>query len=262
MLPPELSPLYPKKDLSSAGPLVVTSGDEMQNKESGFASEEDDDEDVRRIGTKKRHRRGKTKKRKWKPYYKLSWQERRELEERETERANHLRESMFAHGQPVAPYNTTQFLMEDHNVQEPNFAFIPNIQKNQVVKEGKKAAAGSSEEFYSSPEDEDFLQRQFSEVYEDVHAERLNAMSKGELVVEYMQLEERVERLERELKECRSKKRTTLIAPHEALDRGSHDGETITCHTLEETVQRLREENDSLRCENQLLRTMAIHGAP
>jgi hypothetical protein len=44
----------------------------------------------------------------------MSWTERRALEEKEAVRANQKREDAFKHGHPVAPYNTTQYLMEDH----------------------------------------------------------------------------------------------------------------------------------------------------
>lgn len=61
-----------------------------------------------RNGRKHRRRRGK----KWKPYSKLSWEEKLELEKREEKRAEGVRAERFKHGIPVAPYNTTQFLLE------------------------------------------------------------------------------------------------------------------------------------------------------
>ena len=58
--------------------------------------------------------------RKWKPYNKLSWEERQELDEAETKRACMKREERFASGHPVAPYNTTQFIMEDRQQTSPS----------------------------------------------------------------------------------------------------------------------------------------------
>jgi len=194
------------------------------------------------IGRKKKHRRGKSKKRKWKPYNKLTWEEKRELEDRETRRAHRIREERFAHGQPVAPYNTTQFLMEDHNVKEPDLENVPNGHRQHRESTG---TAIDSEEYYSSPEDEEeFLQKEFCEVYDNIHAERLSSMSKLELIQEYIQLEDRVDKLE-----------------HKLGVAGREEGEVeVSAENLEkirifhQEMRKLTEENDRLRRENELLR--------
>ncbi|KAK6473034.1 protein HEXIM-like [Huso huso] len=54
-------------------------------------------------GRKRHRRRPSKKKRRWKPYFKLSWEEKKELDEREAARASRVREEMFAYGLPVAP---------------------------------------------------------------------------------------------------------------------------------------------------------------
>ena len=51
---------------------------------------------------------------KWKPYHQLSWEEKKTLEEKETRRAELRRNQPTALGFPMAPYNTSQFLMADH----------------------------------------------------------------------------------------------------------------------------------------------------
>ncbi|KAH8022602.1 hypothetical protein HPB51_000902 [Rhipicephalus microplus] len=156
-------------------------------------------------GKKRKNRRGKTKKRKWKPYYKLSWEERRELEERESRRANRIRQPWTA-----------------------------------------------QDEFYSSPEDEeDFLQKQFSEAYEDVHAERLNSMSKAELVQEYLLLEERVEELEHKLKEARAARADAQT------QTGCVDARPPATDSVEQAQQKMavfRDEIRKLADENALVR--------
>lgn len=197
-------------------------------------------------GKKKKNRRGKSKKRKWKPYYKLSWEERRELEERESRRANRLRQQMFAHGQPVAPYNTTQFLMEDHCVQEPDFESRNGHHRH---REDSVNSVDSSDEFYSSPEDEDdFLQKQFSEAYDDVHAERLSSMSKAELVQEYLLLEDRVEDLEQKLRAARAARADahtqTVPDPEQAQKLA----------VFRDEIRKLADENALVRAQNRALR--------
>uniref|UniRef100_A0A023GKD4 Putative hexamethylene bis-acetamide inducible 1 n=1 Tax=Amblyomma triste TaxID=251400 RepID=A0A023GKD4_AMBTT len=213
-------------------------------------------------GRKRKNRRGKSKKRKWKPYYKLSWEERRELEERESRRANRLRQRMFAHGQPVAPYNTTQFLMEDHCVQEPDYESMNGHHRHR--ENSINDSVDSSDEFYSSPEDEeDFLQKQFSEAYDDVHAERLNSMSKAELVQEYLLLEDRVEELELKLKAARN-------ARADAQTQTGADARPVTdseeqaqqkMAVFRDEIRKLADENALVRVHNRALRE-ALNTSP
>lgn len=213
-------------------------------------------------GRKKKNRRGKSKKRKWKPYYKLSWEERRELEERESRRANRLRQRMFAHGQPVAPYNTTQFLMEDHCVQEPDYESMNGHHRHR--ENSINDSVDSSDEFYSSPEDEeDFLQKQFCEAYDDVHAERLNAMSKAELVQEYLLLEERVEELEMKLRAARNA-RADAQTQTGADARPATDSEEQAQQKIavfRDEIRKLADENALVRAHNRALRE-ALDASP
>jgi uncharacterized small protein (DUF1192 family) len=130
-----------------------------------------------------------------------------------------------------APYNTTQFLMDDHKCREPELdGFSDLICKpgggrdtdtegalDADVEDGPEPSMAnrrlhdrhlhtvndesSSEEFYSSPDDEqDFMEKQFTETYDNIHAERLDLMSKTELMQEVLLLEERVKSLESQLK--------------------------------------------------------------
>ncbi|XP_013787849.1 protein HEXIM-like [Limulus polyphemus] len=205
---------------------------------------------------KKSPRKIQAKKEKWKPYNKLSWKEKLELEERETRRANRIRAELVAHGLPLAPYNTTQFLMDDHYVQEPNFEVIYNGHRN-----SHHDYSGDSDEFYSSPEDEDvFLQKQFSEVYDDIHAERLNSMSKNELVREYMQLEDRIEELELQLKDAKAESISSeTVCDGEAQTSEFNEREQLEkIRIFREEIKQLAEENVLLRKENE--RMMKIAG--
>ncbi|XP_071451661.1 protein HEXIM1-like [Hetaerina americana] len=228
----------------------------------------------------KRKKRRQNKKRQYKPYSKMSWQERRELEDRETKRANRVREEMFAHGQPVAPYNTTQFLMEDHN----DLADLDS-KLLMVGRRGAGRARESSvsqddselgdEEFYSSPEDEEeFLTREFSTAYEDLHTERLSSMSKAELVAECRGLEARADRLEKRLLELSGSRgisdgeagrdsesdvqpvmkelsdENTQNADEEEVD----SGDSAKFRNLRMELARLTVKNERLRAENESLR--------
>jgi protein HEXIM1/2 len=222
-----------------------------------------------RVKPSKKHRRGKHKggqrhNKQWKPYHKLNWDERRELEERETIRANQKREKRFASGQPMAPYNTTQFLMDQHPSDQPVFAPPTGGPVNRTVDGGSGGSPDSSDvEYYDSPEDEDiqdiFLAKEFSEAYDNEHAERLQSMSKEELVREYLDIEGKLEEAEKKVK--------SYQAP---VQNGNHNNggktngenrlpseESIDIReatNLENEIRRLREENHKLQQDNAMLR--------
>ncbi|XP_004458806.2 protein HEXIM1 [Dasypus novemcinctus] len=201
----------------------------------------------RQLGKKKHRRLPSKKKRHWKPYYNLTWEEKKKFDEKQSQRASRVRAEMFAKGQPVAPYNTTQFLMDDHDQEEPDLktGFYP-----------KRAAAKSDtsdEDFMEEAGEEDggsdgmggdgseFLQRDFSETYERYHAESLQNMSKQELIKEYLELEKCLSRLEDENNRLRL----------ESKRLGSEDARV---RELELELERLRAENLQLLTENELLR--------
>lgn len=198
---------------------------------------------------KKHRRRPSKKKRRWKPYSKLTWEEKQQFDERQSLRASRLRAEMFAKGQPVAPYNTTQFLMEDHDQEEPDLktGLYPR-------RAAAKSDDTSEEDFLEEAGDEDggsdgmggdgseFLQRDFSETYERYHVESLQNMTKQELVKEYLELEKCLSRLEEENNRLR-------------LESKKHGGEALETRLrqLELEVDRLRAENLRLLRERDLL---------
>ncbi|XP_054463933.1 protein HEXIM1 [Anoplopoma fimbria] len=211
-----------------------------------------------RLGKKRHRRRTSKKKRSWKPYYKLSWDERKALEEKETARASRLREEMFAKGLPVAPYNTTQFLMDEHDREEPDLNTEAGVRRPSGV--GSRAEdTGSEEEVLDNnneEEDEDpgsgggsdgigrpgnaggeFLQRDFSETYEMYHVESLQNMTKQELVQEYLELEKCMSRLEEENNRLRR-----------AVEPGGLTVESslVRLRELEREMERLRAQNTEL----------------
>lgn len=205
-------------------------------------------EEERQFGKKKHRRRPSKKKRHWKPYYKLSWEEKKKFDEKQSQRASRLRAEMFAKGQPVAPYNTTQFLMEDHDQEEPD------------LKTGlcpRRAAAKSddtSEDDFVEDEDggsdgmggdgSEFLQKDFSETYERYHVETLQNMSKQELIKEYLELEKCLSRMEDENNRLRMEAKK-LGGDGDAAD-------DVRVRELEQELDRLRAENQKLLRENEL----------
>lgn len=210
-----------------------------------------------RLGKKRHRRRTSRKKRNWKPYCKLNWDERKALEEKETARASRLREEMFAKGLPVAPYNTTQFLMDEHDREEPDLNTESGVRRDNDT--------GSEEDYFvvdnnNEEEDDDdgsdgigrpgnaggeFLQRDFSETYEMYHVESLQNMTKQELVREYLELEKCMSRLEEE--------NNRLRRAVEPGDRGgvTVDGSLVRLQELERELERLKAENTELLLQKQ-----------
>lgn len=121
-----------------------------------------------------------------------------------------------------APNNTTSFLMDDHNVRESDLEKFKKLIRKETPKDGLEGTndenseqqpkindrrlhtlndESSSDEFYSSPDDEqDFMEKQFTEAYNNIHAERLDSMSKTELIHEYLHLESKFSKLEDKLR--------------------------------------------------------------
>ncbi|XP_065666762.1 protein HEXIM1 [Hydra vulgaris] len=147
---------------------------------------------------KRRHRRGsrKNKPRKprsrYKPFNKLTWDEKRQLDERDTVKALRRREELVLQkGRPIAPYNTTQFLMEEHNPGEENFQ-----NQNTTL----HPTTDLSEDSCSSSSSDEYFVKDFDEFYERVHIDTLNSYSKEDLIKYVFELEARIEKFERENK--------------------------------------------------------------
>lgn len=100
-----------------------------------------------------------------------------------------------------APNNTTQFIMEDHTEIPALDLEHLEAQKGSRTSRARDSSFSidSDEELSSSPEDEAYLWKEFSNTYEDVFAERLGTMTKLDLIKEYLQLEQRVGTLEKKL---------------------------------------------------------------
>ncbi|KAM7067645.1 protein HEXIM1 [Molossus nigricans] len=245
-----LAPPAGEEPRPEAEPLAQPCHDSEANKLGVPAAGGEDSwkQQQRQLGKKKHRRRPSKKKRHWKPYYKLTWEEKRKFDEKQSLRASRIRAEMFAKGQPVAPYNTTQFLMDDHDQEEPDLktGFYP-----------KRAAAKSDtsdEEFMEEAGEEDggsdgmggdgseFLQRDFSETYERYHAESLQNMSKQELIKEYLELEKCLSRMEDENNRLRLESKRLV------------GGDDARVRELELELDRLRAENLQLLTENELHR--------
>ncbi|XP_059053223.1 protein HEXIM1 [Achroia grisella] len=140
---------------------------------------------------KKKRRRGKSKRKLLLPFKKTPWQDRRKNEK--SKRNNRYRKIVLA--KTRAPFNNNQFLMEIHKP-EPENTF--HILQTPSARTRDSSFSVDSEEnyFFSLPEDEEeYLTKEFSSVYEDAQSERLSNMSKNELIQEYLLLEAKYDNL-------------------------------------------------------------------
>lgn len=155
---------------------------------------------------KKKTRRRKTKRKN--PYSKHM------SENRGGKKNIRVRAGKSTYEQPVAPYNSNQFLIEDHNdLQDFDMKLMEAVNRGADqpgdlgpartgrVRDPSFTSADSEEDhFYSSPEDEEeFLTKEFSNTYQDLHVESLTAMSKSELIQTVIHLEEKIDTLQKRI---------------------------------------------------------------
>ncbi|EDV92747.1 protein HEXIM1 [Drosophila grimshawi] len=117
----------------------------------------------------------------------------------------------------LVPYNTNRFLMEEHMSELPKDDFDDNCFGNQT-------------------EDQElFLSKEFSNVYERARVERLETMSKQELIQECLQVEDRYS------KDQGRQRQQSLNAQNISKEYG------VKIRALEEKIRELTRENHMLR---------------
>ncbi|XP_074599606.1 hexamethylene bisacetamide inducible [Brevipalpus obovatus] len=205
----------------------------------------------------RRHRRGKWRRPRLRPNYNLDSSDKQQQQQPQQQQPQHNHRNHHHHSHhhqnrrfcslkirnlidhPLAPFNTNQFLMDDHDVRMPEHDHSDettldqsndtngdgmSIDKDSAECADSSAHGGrrrcnsdctsnrqesqecSSDEINSLPDEEyDFMQKQFSETYEKIHSERINSMSKAQLVEEYLLLERRCEQLESKIRTMEDK---------------------------------------------------------
>lgn len=209
--------------------------------------------DALKGGKRNKRRCRRAPRRRWKPYYKLTNEERRLLEIREEKRAERIRAMRFKHGLPVAPYNTTQFLLNDRqqrgNNDEPSNVdeIVASIGRHHHDRpESNESGSDSVGPSRSSDEGSDYsmMEKEFDNEYESAYAERLESMTKNDLIKDFLELEKQYEKSQRELSaknreidelrqrlsafEDQAKERGRLITVDIAGDEGRNKDEKTT----------------------------------
>uniref|UniRef100_A0A915PPI2 Uncharacterized protein n=1 Tax=Setaria digitata TaxID=48799 RepID=A0A915PPI2_9BILA len=153
----------------------------------------------------KKPRRRRGGKGRWKPYHALSLKEKIAQEEKEERIAVGKRERLFSRGKPMAPYNTTQFLVEDHEMRtmlpdsgdlvsgtaahqrQCTGGFSPRC--GAIGQSGSEMGGNTTDSASYSGAEDDEMERQFDADYDYVNMERISNMTKDEVAREYMHLE-------------------------------------------------------------------------
>jgi len=135
---------------------------------------------------RKNRRAPKKAKKHKKPYFKLSWAEKEEINEQERLKGEARLANIVS-----APNNTTQFLMQEHPTTTPNQTPV-----NMSYDKSDDSSASSDEEDESSGI---FMENDFAETFKSIKAEVLETKSKPELMSLVVDLERTVTDLRSEL---------------------------------------------------------------
>jgi len=169
-----------------------------------------------------------------------------------------------------APFNSTQFLMSDHGGDTIQFLDSTlgvskggsserrhNVVTKRVTRARESSFSLDSDEdfYYSSPEDEEeFVSREFIKEYnrmkECVRTDRLSDMSKADLIQEYLQMEQKVDSLEKRLNRRKS---STTNGEGDQTDSSSSEETAEQIRVFQREILRLESENERLRSANVVL---------
>lgn len=176
---------------------------------------------------KKKHRRKRGKgKRKYKPYDQLTREEREKLGQEEEERAEKLREDMFRAGRPMAPYNTSQYVMSQRSPYEIDLTSSPRYM----------LCNSSDSPVYIStkPLDVAYMQKGFDLTYDEAINCRLDSCSKAELSKHHASLQEEQKSLQNELEKLRDQNAAAMVTLE------------VDSSTIDEKLDLARKENERL----------------
>ncbi|CAH0400422.1 unnamed protein product [Chilo suppressalis] len=214
------------------------------------------------VTVKKKRRRGKTKRKIMKPFYKVSWQDRKKYDK--PKRNNRFRKIVVAKSR--APFNNNQFLMEIHKPEPDNNLHLAQTPSART-RDSSFSIDSEDNYFFSLPEDEEeYLTKEFSSVYEDAQTERLTNMSKNELIQEYLILEAKYDNLVKRTDRTKNKvsdeerdgdetDKDMSITDKDSMltdrDTSGTSNESSTVYPVEPTIsdmlQRLKEQEDQIR---------------
>lgn len=200
----------------------------------------------------------------------------RRLKQRRRKRANSNAVAPISR----APFNSTQFLMSDHQrggedsaLEYLDVALGPvgsrasserveaaalAVAKRKATRPRESSFSLDSDEdhYYSSPEDEEeFVCQEFIKEYNSVRTRSLVDMSKADLIKEYLQMEQRVDNLERRVDRHRGKQQPVSMGDDSSSTTStSSNSSPPNVATVVEQIKQFQREIHRLETENEKLR--------
>lgn len=207
---------------------------------------------------RKRTRRGGAKKnfRRKKPYDSMTSEEKERMDRRNYEKAERQYVRHFREGRPMAPLNSTQFIIADHGAVTPQIVKSPSRhERSLLLSDSSVSEAESDDDMVPGEVGKDFFERDFAEAYSEYNLSLLNSYDKDKLVQTCVELQSRVEELEKSLEEserlCEGLRRLNAdlkASNKDAMLRLSgqsfHDQETDADEDTDDTDQNYSEASD------------------
>ena len=170
--------------------------------------------------TKPSRRCRRKKKENFRPYYALTETERQEREDSEVGRVERLMTEMKAKGRVIAPYNTTQFIMADHEVINTDLYSPDN-------------------------NDEEFLFKEFNKDYEQQHVNNLWLMNKEKLMTEYLLVASKNEALEKKIDRFAEEEEKLGEMQREMLELKEQNRKLLRSNsTMKERIRKMSEHSN------------------
>ena len=185
---------------------------------------------------KKTRRAPKRQKKSKKPYFKLTWEEKEELNERDRK----LAEARLANSKISAPNNTTQFLMQEHKTATPNQTPVGMCYDSEEDGESLSGVSCDDQE-EAKQRSGRFMENDFAETFDSMKADILENKTRSQLIEEIVNLDKLVSNLEKEKEKERFSSNDTNNELRDEMERMSKE------------MDALREENAQLRSENKRL---------
>ena len=187
---------------------------------------------------KKTRRAPKKQKKNKKPYFKLSWKEKEELNEKDRMKG----EARLANAKISAPNNTTQFLMQEHPTTTPNRTPVGMSYDSDDDEYNSMSSDDNANEIQPGALESPgvFMENDFAETFENMKADILETKTRSQLITEIVGLEKAV---------------NELVKENGKVRHNSNDTNT----ELMSQLSQLRKENELLKAENMLLKATKVN---
>lgn len=150
---------------------------------------------------RKKRRRKRGRRTKFEPYTKISHEQKCQLQQVEKDIAESRRQEMFKKGRPIAPYNTTQYIINSHSPVPIDYK--SNI--NHLRQETNSESPAYVRCMLDVEEMDSNIQKDFENDYQASLENHFSSMTRGSLTREHLRLQNEKEKLDKQLEDQRKK---------------------------------------------------------